>query len=77
MLTPSITGTVYLDGDQSGSPSVGEGLSDVLVEIYQDDGDGVLDVDVDLMLDGDFTDDDGEYCFEDLDPDVIEGIYDR
>ena len=67
-LTPAITGTVFLDGDGNGVPSMGEGIANVALELYQDDGNGVFDGN-DSPAGNTTTDANGVYCFENLDPD--------
>ncbi len=41
-LTPTIGGTVFQDANSDGQPSPGEGLADVTVRFYVDDGDGIF-----------------------------------
>ncbi len=68
MLTPTILGTVYNDLDNDGIPGAGEALPGVIVQLFQDDGDGRFQLDRDPLIDATTSDDAGRYRFEGLDP---------
>jgi len=66
---------VFLDGQQ-GNPGYNNGIFDAgevgisgaAVELWLDDGDSIFDPAVDTLLDSTVTDSDGNYLFDDLDP---------
>ncbi|MFN0200303.1 MAG: SdrD B-like domain-containing protein, partial [Bacteroidia bacterium] len=65
---PGIIGDkVWLDSNQNGIQDIGEaGVDGVTVDLYQDNGDGVADVQNDLLLSSKLTFDGGLYVFTDL-----------
>ena len=71
-LTPAIAGTVFQDTNADNQPSAGEGLAGVTVRFYIDDGDGVFEPNGgDVLFGGNVsTDANGEYCVDNLDPDL-------
>ncbi len=68
VLTPAITGTVYVDLNGDGQPSAGEGISAVTLQLVQDDGDGTYEPGGgDTQVGGSRqTDSTGGYCFDGL-----------
>ena len=62
----SAVGTVYHDINKDGSMTPNELLSGVVVELFEDDGDGIFELDVDSMLETDITDANGQYAFSRL-----------
>ena len=68
---PLITGTVFIDSDQSGTFTAGEQLEGVTIRLYQDDGDGLFDIGTDVQVGSDVTTDvNGIYCFDSLEVDT-------
>lgn len=65
---PSLMGTVYHDADNDGMMGGGEGLVGVTVSLFEDDGNGIFDADVDQVITTVVTDADGNYAFGGLDP---------
>lgn len=64
----TVTGTVYDDTNSSGTYNTGEELSGILLQLYEDDGDGVFGTG-DVQLGSRFsTGADGVYTFANLDP---------
>ncbi len=63
--TPSVQGIVYLDFNGDGSPTSGEEVAGVTVQLFQDDGDGVFEPGGDDIQVGadQVTDANGQYCF--------------
>jgi uncharacterized repeat protein (TIGR01451 family) len=76
-VTPTITGTVFQDANSDGQPSAGEGLADVTVRFYIDDGDGVFEPNSGDTLSGGNvpTDANGVYCVDNLDPDAAYFVF--
>ena len=62
----AIGGTVYDDINADGQPSAGEGIPNVTVELFSDDGNGLLDA-ADSRVETQSTDANGGYCFDGLD----------
>ena len=65
--SPAIQGTVFVDANQDGQPDPGEAIAGATVQLRQDDGDGILDTNQDLLVDSQTTDGDGLYCLDNLD----------
>ena len=65
---PGIMGTVYTDTNGSTTIDPGEGVQGAIVQLYQDDGDGIFEPGGDdAQVGGDvLTDANGEYCFDNL-----------
>ncbi len=61
-----VFGTVFEDADMSGGLDVGEELSGVLVQLFADNGDGVLQEATDAIVASSTTGNDGSYVFEGL-----------
>ena len=72
-LFPAITGTVFQDTNDDGSPSANEGVADAVVRLFADDGDGVFEPGGDdLQIGADVnTDANGVYCFDNLDGNIV------
>lgn len=67
LLAATITGTVYDDLNLSGSYTAGEEVADIVMQIFEDDGDGVFGLG-DLQFGSDLTTGaDGAYAFANLD----------
>ena len=66
---PSITGVVYADANDNGMMDAGEAVEGAQILLFLDDGDGVFEPGIDDVPAGvaQFTDENGEYCFDNLD----------
>ena len=67
---PGVNGTVFRDINMGGGASPGEGIPDVAIELYKDDGNGVFDAADEQVGGPTFTGPDGFYQFMDLDADA-------
>ena len=67
--TPTISGTVFEDANGDGIVDAGEEISGATIQLYLDDGDGVLNIGGgDTQVGSDLTTDaNGEYCVDNLD----------
>ena|GEM_PF-1846826 len=66
-LDPAITGIVFEDLDGNGQPAAAERVEGATVQLFQDDGDGLLAPGAgDVLIDTTVTDAGGVYCFESL-----------
>ena len=69
--TPAIFGTVFQDINASVQVDPGEGLENATVNLFLDDGDGIFEPGAgDVLQQTLLTDVNGDYCFDDLDPDA-------
>ena len=69
---PGIAGTVFADANGNNLADPGEGLAGAIVQLFQDDGDGIFEPggdDIQVGVDA-LTDANGEYCFDNLDQDA-------
>lgn len=63
---PTISGTIFFDDDMSGGLDTGEELVGVTVDLFEDNGDGVFDSNVDTLITSEMTDANGLYSFDSL-----------
>lgn len=64
----TISGTIFDDRNSDGTPSVGEAISGILLQVFEDDGDGVLTAADPQFGEEITTGNDGVYAFANLDP---------